>query len=117
MSSTKFENIDLSCYRGDSETYTYTITTAAGVAVNLSTYTISAKIRRDPDAVTVDATISIADTSPSSFSTGIVCLMLPAVTTAALSGTYWYDIEATKIGSTITLARGKLVVTPDVTRT
>lgn len=113
---TKFQDMALDAYRGDNETYTFTITDADGDAVDLSTYTVKAQGRRTPDETLAAFDITIANTSPSNFALGIVVLVLPAATTALMDGTYYYDIEASKTGDKVTLARGLLTVTRDVTR-
>ena len=116
MSTTKFESTDLNCYRGDRELYTFTVT-SGGSAYNLAGYTIVATGRASEDDSTSLFSITIADaTNGSSFATGVVVLVIPAATTAALPNELMYDIQATSGSIVTTIAKGKIKVTKDVSR-
>ena len=116
MTTTKFDNIELNVFRGDTEAFTFNVKNSAGAAFDLSTYTVRAQARKSEDSSTAAFDITIADSAPSAFSTGVVVLQLPAATTAAMEGQYLFDIQATKTNSTITIARGIITVTKDITR-
>lgn len=116
MPTTKFQNTDLQLYRGDTETYTFNVT-SGGSAYNLSGYTIKATGRETEDATTELFDITITDGQlGSSFSTGVVVLRIPAATTAVLPTKLVYDIEATSGSIVTTIAKGEITVTKDVSR-
>lgn len=116
MSTTKFESTDLNCYRGDTETYTFNVT-SGGSAYNLSGYTIVATGRAAEDDSSTLFSITITDGAiGSSFSTGVVVFRIPATTSATLPNQLLYDIQATSGSIVTTIAKGKIKVTKDVSR-
>lgn len=116
MTTTKFQPTDLNCYRGDTETYTFNVT-SGGSAYNLSGYTIVMSGRAMEDETTELFNIAVSDGAiGSDFANGIVVARIPAATTATLPAQLVYDLQATSGAIITTLAKGKLNVTKDVTR-
>lgn len=103
----------LDIYQGDDYTAIVNVT-AQGAPVDLSPYTASAQIRRQPADVdaSVDATFTCAVVGST------VQISLPRATTVALAGCYVWDLELTKIsgGAIQTIVHGPVHVTPEVTR-
>lgn len=112
--STKFDLIDIKALRGDTETYTYSVTNG-GVAYNLSGYTIVATFRRSWETEVI-TTISFTDGAGGNvYSTGTIVMTIPATTSKILPEVCVYDIQATNAGTTLTIARGQLRVFPECT--
>lgn len=117
MTTTKFEQTDLNCYRGDTETYTFNVT-SGGSAYTLSGYTIVATGRASEDETSTLFSITITDGQiGSSFSSGVVVFRIPATTSATLPAVVVYDIQATSGSTVTTIAKGRIKVTKDVSRT
>lgn len=116
MATNKFKSTDLQCFRGDTETYTFNVT-SGGAAYNLSGYTIKATGRETEDSTAELFDITISDGAiGSNFATGIVVFRIPAATTAVLPPRLVYDIEATNGSIVTTIAKGEITVTKDVSR-
>lgn len=122
MSTTKFQETNLEAYRGDRESYTFTVT-SGGSAYNLTGYTIKAIARVNPDDgyalfdTTSTTGMAITDSSGgNSFATGIVILVITAAVTAILPPICYYDLQATSGSTVTTIARGKITTHKDVTR-
>lgn len=114
MATTKFESTNLSCYRGDTETYTFNVT-SGGAAYNLAGATIVATGRLSPQADATLFQITVTDGQlGSNFATGVVVLQIPAATTATFPPTLVYDLRSTLAGVITTLARGQISVTLDI---
>lgn len=96
-------------------TYSQDVATALhanGAAINLSTYTGSAQIRKHYTSLTKnDFTVTLANT-------GVVTLSMTANTTSSIvPGRYVYDAEITSNTGVVTrLVEGIATVTPQVTR-
>jgi len=113
---TKFDDANLFVYRGDREVYKFTVT-EGGVAKDLTGATITCQGREDFDSATTLFDFSIIDgVDGSNFSTGLVVVVLPSVTTEILPDESRYDIQVVIGGEKFTIAKGKLLVTRDVTR-
>jgi len=117
MPTTKFQQTDLQLYRGDTETYTFNVT-SGGSAYNLSGSTIVATGRATEDATAKLFEITVTDGQiGSNFTNGVVVLRIPAATTALLPSKLVYDLQATNGGIVTTLAKGEIIVTKDVSYT
>ena len=100
--------------QGATFTTTVTVTDANGDAVNLSGYSVAAKIRKtflSSTATAFTATISNA-------SSGEITISLsPTQTTALEAGRFVYDVLITASGGTKTrVVEGQVTVNPSVTR-
>lgn len=104
---------DLDVYQGDTFVATVTVTNEDNTPATITGYSALAQIRRavaDADTVIV-ATITAVVASP------YVNLSLTAAQTASLTGNYVWDLQLTApAGGIITILRGKVIVTPEVSR-
>lgn len=83
-------------------------------ALNISSATLSAKIKRFPDDSTAAQTITTALVTDGI--NGKLTLSLTSVQTAALSpGVYYYDLEVTISGVTTKYLKGKITIKREVT--
>lgn len=114
----KYDNININCIRGDTETKTFTVTQAGtSTAFSLSGYTVTAKIKSHPDNSETLASITVTDgVSGSNFSGGIVVLIIPATTTAILPDLTYYDVQAVNGSTVYTIGKGKITLHGDVNR-
>lgn len=109
--TTKYENTEINVYAGDTEDYTFTVTTSAGAAVNLSgaTITFKAKLHEDsPDAL-FSGTISDGQFG-SVFSSGIVVMRIIATNSALITRDCVYEVQSVLSGVTSTIAKGNVVL-------
>lgn len=104
---------DLILYEGDDYAGTVTVRNEDGTPAVITGYSAKAQIRRavaDEDAV-VAVEITTAVASPT------VNLSIPHAITATMSGDYVWDLQlTTPTGAIITVIRGKVKVTSEVTR-
>lgn len=106
-------NQDLELYQGDSFAASVTVSNEDGTPADISSYTATAQIRRavaDADPVVV-ADITCTTESP------LVHLSLTAAQTTALNGRYMWDLQlAGGAGEVITILRGAVKLTAEITR-
>ena len=108
---------DITLYRGDVYDHEFTFVDSASVAFNLSAYTVAAQWRTKQDATTaVDFTVDDTDAA-----TGVIVISLTAAQTTALATRGVYDLQITNENAAtpyepITLVRGTVTLTKDVTR-
>ena len=104
---------DLSIYQGDDFAGVVTVRNEDGTPADITGHTAKAQIRRavadEEPAVAVE--IATAVTSPN------VTLAISHTVTATLSGAYVWDLQlTTPTGAVITVIRGKVKLTNEVTR-
>ena len=106
--------IDLPLFQGDTFDGVVSVTNADGTPADLTGATAKAQIRRtyaDSDP-TVAAEIQCAIVLPDR-----IYIKLSSAQTQALSGNYVWDLQLTMPAVTVTtIVSGKVVVTPEVTR-
>lgn len=110
---TKFDSCDLNALRGDTATYTFSLTTAN----DFDAYTVIAQGREfENDSVKVfDIGISSRENS-SDFSIGKFVMKLPATLTASMPALTAYDVQATNGTDVTTIVRGLIKLFKDVAR-
>ena len=107
---------NLEALRGDTKVFNLTFKTAAGVAIDITGWSIWMTIKTavtdtDPGALQTKVT---SHTNPTG---GLSNITLTAAQTNSLSGAYYYDIQIKKADSTIeTVLIGKIVFSDDITR-
>ena len=112
----KFVDTNLNVYRGDRESYKFTVT-SGGTPLDLSGHTITAQGRDDEDSVTTNFSFTITDSvDGNDHANGIVVLVLPTTVTENLPEKSRYDIQAVLGVDKFTIVKGRLVLTKDVTR-
>jgi len=86
--------------------------------VDLSAYTITADVRKNPeDDPPVFANLAFTnDDKGNKFEVGRVVLNMTATQTGTMTQDYYFDIEATDDPTVLTLVKGRLVLDKDVTR-
>jgi hypothetical protein len=102
--------VNLLVYRGDDVGLNLTVSELDESPAILAGATFRAQIRRTPDALDVEGELTVAATD------NVVELHLPASVSAALPAQGAWDCEMVRGGWVTTLAAGRLIVTPDVTR-
>lgn len=110
---------NLSIYRGDKFSFTFSIKDGSGNYINKTGFTPKAEIRTTADdaAVAAEFNASLLDQT---VAPGAVNIMLTAAETAALAaGKYSWDIQLTEDAdptNVTTYLYGDVTVTPDVTK-
>ncbi len=111
------EDINIQIYRGDTKDIRFMVKNSAGIAYDLTGFTIRSQARLSADSEETLFDITVEDGyNGSDFSTGIVVLRIPADDTADLPPSCVYDIQAESSSMTFTIAKGRLVLRKDVTR-
>lgn len=111
------ENTNLKFYRGDTAIKRFRGKDKTGTKYNLNGFEIKAQARPSPDSETKYFDITIVDgQNGSDFANGIVVLRVPANTVASMPPQCLYDIQATSGSLTVTIAKGRINTTPDITR-
>lgn len=105
---------DLTMYQGDTYEHELTVTDDADppVALDLSTGTWRAQVRKHAQATSVLASFAVDDTDAAN---GVLFLTLTPEQTAALPSNCTWDLEDTVAG--VTYLRGAVTVEREVTRT
>lgn len=113
---TKFDDANLNIYRGDREVFQFSVT-EGGSPKDLTGATVVCQGREDFDDATTLFDITITDgVDGNDFPTGQIVLVLPATLTEVLPAKSRYDIQVSVGTEKFTIAKGKLLVTKDVTR-
>lgn len=104
---------NISIYRGDTYTHQVSIRDSSNVAIDITDRTYTSQIRRSPSSdVILTFTSAITDAS-----NGVVQISLTSTQTASLdTGIYIYDLQETNGSNILTLMRGNVTVTGDITR-
>jgi hypothetical protein len=104
---------DLEIYQGDDYVVTVTVKNADGSAANLAGYTAKAEVRRTPaDNGPVMAAFTAVVQTPN-----LVVLTLSNAQTLLLSGVFFWDVQIkSPAGGVTTLAKGRVLATPEITR-
>lgn len=101
---------DLAIYQGDDYAATVDVLDSTGASADLTGYTALAQIRRDPTDGTVAATLQ------TSVAKSGIALYLPGSDTAALYGSYAWDLEIQRLGIHTTILCGWVSVASEVSR-
>ena len=112
------EQFDIEILQGDDFYWEITVLDAAGVPLDLTTYTIRGQGRANYGDVTAAFTFTCTKDTDQTASTGLVAVELSSTSSAAtVSGTYKYDIEIVTSGNKVKkLYRGNATVTPEATK-
>jgi hypothetical protein len=105
---------DLQLYRGDTTRFRFTLWSddAKTVPLDLSSASVSAQIRDQPDDTTVLVTLSCAVTPPNN-----IDVTVPTASAGALPAVGVWDLEITWADGDIqTVLAGAVYTAPDVTR-
>lgn len=102
----------ITVYQGDTKTLNFTVTSSAGVPVNLTTATIAFKIvnRRSKTAVvslSVGSGVTVTDAAAGAFSVAIT-----ASHSANNPGSHYYEALVTISGEVSTVASGQIEFIP-----
>lgn len=111
----------LSMFRGDDREFTFTLTEDGG-PMDLTgadvRFTAKSNVSRDDDAAAISKSTVAGVAIDADPTTGICVVTVNAADTEDLGGTVLeYDLQVTRGGKTRTVARGRLTVNHDVTRT
>jgi len=98
---------DFEMYAGDNKSLTFTVTTAAGVAVVVTDAAISWVLTTAPGAT---ALITKTSTGTITISGSTVTVPLVEADTAALAGTYYYELEITDTSGNISTNQGRATI-------
>jgi hypothetical protein len=105
---------NLTVTRGDTLTLVVVMTTDGVTALNVSTRTYAAQVRKSVDAALASATFTCTVTDGPN---GEVTCALPASATALLSpGGYVWDLQESAGSAVATVLSGSVTVVADVTR-
>lgn len=107
---------NLSAFRGDSKVIHLTFKTDAGVAINITGWTIFFTVKESKDDTDAEALIQKNVTVHTSPETGLTDIVLTATDTRPCAGNYFYDIQAKKTdGTIITVIDGVITFKEDIT--
>lgn len=106
--------VDLAIYRGDSGGFRISVKDPYGAPIDISAATWDSDIRLTDMATTV---LTSFDIVPVVGDNSSIDAVLSAESSALLTGSCVYDVEMTLAGKVLTLIRGVIDVTPDVSRT
>lgn len=107
--------------RGDDETIQATFKNSAGVAIDISGYTIFFTVKKEceidiSDSIDATAIIKKKITSHSDPTHGITQIVLTSTDTNQNQGIYYWDLQLVKNGIVSSTQRGELEITTDITR-
>lgn len=109
---------DITIFRGDTFPITLTFTTDAGVAIDITGYTVYFTVKRLQEDTDASAVIAKTITTHSYPTNGITSFILTAAETKVLRGSYYYDIQIKDLTPYIfTILAGNFEVKTDITRT
>jgi len=111
------EEQTLEIFRRDYKTFTVTVKDGAGVVVDLTDYTAKFTAKLKPTDTDEQAKISPVDGTISNPATGVISFTLTSTDTDIPAGTYFFDVQISKIGDVKTVAYGKLIIIQDITVT
>ncbi|MEI6297396.1 MAG: hypothetical protein WCO84_07210 [bacterium] len=107
---------NLTGYRGDSKTINLTFKTDAGVAINITGWTIFFTAKASKTDADAAAAIQKNVTAHTNASGGITDIVLAPADTIGCLGNYFYDIQAKKADGTIlTVVDGIITFKEDIT--
>ena len=108
---------NLEALRGDTKVFNLTFKTAAGVAIDITGWSIWMTIKTAATDLDASAALQVKVTSHTSPTTGLSKITLTATQTNTLSGAYFYDIQIKKVDGTVeTVLLGKINFSDDITR-
>ena len=119
IDQTKNTDFDLCWARGDDDPRIFTITDSAGVAVDISTWTLSMAVNTDQNpANTVDEIFSVGGTLPGGGTDGQVQFAPPANSLDAVTapGVAFYEVNRLT-PSIKTILKGKVIFVMDIDKT
>ena len=104
---------NISIYRGDTYLHEITIRDSSNASIDISDRTYSAQVRRTASSdVILTFTSTVTDAA-----NGVLQISLTSSQTSSLdSGIYIYDLQETNSSNILTLMRGNVTVTGDITR-
>ncbi len=109
---------DISIYRGDTFPCTLTFTDSAGVAIDITGYSVYFTLKRSEEDLDTSAVLQKTITVHSNPTNGITTFTLSATETNGLRGSYFYDIQIKNTTSQIfTILKGQFTSNVDITRT
>lgn len=104
--------------RGDARSFRVTVKDEAGAAVDLTGATIKFQARKHPHSSTAVLSKTLGSgIAVENAAGGVFRIDIAPADTAALGNwrqEYLYDVEVTKAGSPVTVARGTLTIEPDI---
>jgi len=104
-------------FRGDDVTLNLAFKDADGVAINITGYTVFLTLKRNKYDADAAAAISKTITAHSDPTAGLTVISLTAAETAALNGTYYYDLAyRTGAGVIKTIDSGVFTFKEDTTQ-
>lgn len=108
------DHLDLSLYAGDGISFEIDFEDENEVAIDVSSYTWTAQIRKTRGS---DTSYSI-DINTDNAATGIIILHIPSTVTSQLPDHSQWDLQSVSIGETepTTVLQGRVTCTKDVTR-
>jgi hypothetical protein len=115
------KRVDIVCRKGDTATFSITITDSAGEASDLNGYTFDMEVRESDTQVNAeggDNTSALVLSSGSGISAldNVITITASATDTETMSGLYVYDLQATDGSSNVsTWLYGTFKVNEDVT--
>jgi hypothetical protein len=109
---------DITILRGDDQTARFTITTSTGAVQNVTGWSFAFTVKSSLDDLIADAKfqLTVGSGITLTFATlGIVDVAISAANTAALAGSYYYDLEGTDgSGLKHTVRLSRFIVRKDV---
>lgn len=102
--------------RGDAKSYRVTVKDDAGAAVDLTGATVQFAARKHPHSAAVITKSDGAGIVIENAAQGVFRIDLDPEDTSSLGNwrqTYGFDVQVTKAGEPITVARGKLTIEPE----
>jgi len=107
----------LTIIRGDTTTYTVTLTDSAGDPIDITGYTFFMTVKKSKDDKDDDAIITEDVTSHSDPTNGVTVITLSSTDTNVAPGIYYYDIQYKDTSDNIkTVLYGVFEVLVDYTR-